>query len=132
MNWNLLSNLFIGLFLLAPGAILIIRFLKGRRFPWWIAIVLSLVAGWGCVVGAALSAKEDQTAQMQAYEARGEDVPDDLMEAWANDASSVFAVMFGWAFALPILCAWLIAYAIAHGIRSTTRKRESAQLPSPS
>tara|TARA_R110002096_G_scaffold175635_9_gene351479 strand:- start:306 stop:506 length:201 start_codon:yes stop_codon:yes gene_type:complete len=50
----------------------------------------------------------------------------------ASDASSVFSLLFGWAFTLPILGGWLIVYAIASGVRVMMKKRVLAASTSSS
>ena len=125
MNWNLIGNLFVALLFFGPGLLLLVRFLKGKRFPWWLAIGLSVLLVWGSTFGASISTTKDLTAQIESYEARGLAPPEELLEDWASDAHGVFALLLGWAFSIPVLAFWLLVYGIAHGIRGWIRKRRS-------
>ncbi|MFT4689975.1 MAG: hypothetical protein ACJASX_002164 [Limisphaerales bacterium] len=122
MKWNLLGNFFATVFFVGPGILLSIRFFKGPRFPWWLAVVLSLLIGWGCLIGASVCTTKDLTSQMQAFENRGEPVPDQLMEDWASDAPGAFAVVLGWAFSVFFLGLWSVVYALAHLLRKAVRR----------
>jgi hypothetical protein len=116
-GWNVLGNLFTLVLFIGPGTLLLARFLKGSRFPWWIVMGLALSLGWISTIGTSYCTTNELSAQINEYESRSEPIPDELMEDWASDAHVVFALFFGWAFAGIVLCPWLIIYAIAHGIR---------------
>tara|TARA_R110000850_G_scaffold108742_3_gene221245 strand:+ start:761 stop:1147 length:387 start_codon:yes stop_codon:yes gene_type:complete len=122
MIWKFLGTLLAVILLVGPGALLLIRFFRGRRFPWWILILLSIVIGWGVMIGASLCTTKDLAIQMEAYESRGDPVPDELMDDWASDAHGAFAVVLGWAVSAFILGLWLIVYGIAHLIRKALVK----------
>lgn len=125
MTWQLIGQLLLCLILLGPGLLLLVRFLKGRRFPWWQVIGGTILLVWVCVFGSSISTSKDLTAQIQSYEARGLAPPDELLEERASDAHGVFALFLGWAFAIPLLAFWLILYAIAHGIRRLVQWRRN-------
>lgn len=48
-----------------------------------------------------------------AYQAQGLQAPKDLLETWAADgAKKVFALLFGWLYALLYCLPWLLLYGM--------------------
>lgn len=125
MWWGVLKDVFLWGLLLGPGVLLGWRFFGRRRIGWPWVLALSLLLGWASVVALAWSHREELTWAIESFEARGEDVSDNLMTAWASDASSVFAVYFGWVPVLPVLGAWLIVFALARGVRGWAKMRKA-------
>lgn len=127
-GWNILGNLFAIVLFIGPGTLLLARFLKGTRFPWWIVIGMALTLGWASTIGASYCTTNELSVQMNEYESHNEPIPDDLMEDWASDAHTVFALFFGWAFAGVVLIPWLIIYAIAQGVRKLLRRTRTIEV----
>lgn len=122
MNWHLLANLFaFGLFT-QPAVWLALRFFRPARMRWWMVVLCSLLLGWVCATGASISSNKEMAAQIAAFEARDEPVPEELMREWSGDAPVVFAVMFGWAFAGVVFVIWLVPYGLAHAMRLAVGK----------
>lgn len=83
-------------FLLLPTALLTLRWRK--RLPWWALVLITLTAGWALAFGAAITVERP---------------------AETSGAPELFAMMFGWTYALVWLLPHLALYgAIRWGVRS--------------
>jgi hypothetical protein len=89
---------------------------------------MALTLGWASTIGASYCTTNELSVQMNEYESHNEPIPDDLMEDWASDAHTVFALFFGWAFAGIVLFPWLIIYAIAQGVRKLLRRTRTIEV----
>jgi hypothetical protein len=72
--------------------------------PWWAAFTVVVVLGWPlALVIAVLNETPDQ------------------------GAPKVFALFFGWAFALAWFCQWLLVYGVIQLVRLLYTKRKAQQ-----
>lgn len=84
-------------FLLLPIVLLILRWIRAKWMPWWAVALITLTVGWGLAFGAAITA----------------DRPTEK-----SGAPELFALMFGWLYALLWLLPHLALYgAIRWGLR---------------
>lgn len=98
-----LSTLVMILFGLLPPALLSLRMFPRRRLPWWAVVTIMVVTGWGLVLGAAMLAESPE----------------------GGSAAMVFALFFGWAYALVWFAPWLGLYGLVALVRR--RFRQSAK-----
>ncbi|MCB1063503.1 MAG: hypothetical protein KDN20_11355 [Verrucomicrobiae bacterium] len=124
MTQQILSSLLQAIFLSLPPILLALRFWK--KSPSWWLIGLSLpVISWICINGMVWLHNADITRQMNELEAAGEPIPEDLMEAFANDGGrNVFALFFGWLYVVPFFLGWMIPFGIGQAIRKSRQKKQ--------
>ncbi|MDG1892989.1 MAG: hypothetical protein P8L18_16925 [Verrucomicrobiota bacterium] len=120
--WNFMGSLFVATLLTVPGALLLARFVGKPRIPWWLIVFLSVLMGWGSTIGASFCKTKALSTEIKAYEARGEQIPEALLETWASDAHAMGALFLGWALASCILCPWILLYGLTQGLRNAYRK----------
>ncbi|MEI6785900.1 MAG: hypothetical protein WCQ21_33865 [Verrucomicrobiota bacterium] len=97
-------------FLLLPFAVLLLRAFRPKVMPWWLAFLAVAALGWLLVNGTVYFSFEHLGDLMHSY---GDKPPDDLVERWANDgAKRVFALFFGWVYALAWFVPPLLIYAV--------------------
>jgi hypothetical protein len=84
-----LSLFFFGLFLCLPFLVLLVRAARPRRMPWWATLAIPIIVGWVLVLGAAMAGETPE-----------------------GGAAKVFALFFGWAYALAWFLPWLIVYGV--------------------
>ena len=106
---NALSFTCIGAFLLLPVIVLWVRATRPKRMPWWAVFAVVVVLGWPLALAiAALNETPDQ------------------------GASKVFALFFGWAFALAWFLQWLLVYGVIQLVRRlVAAKRKAHQVAPP-
>ena len=121
---GILSITCLVLFLATAPALLIVRFARPARMPWWLIGILAALLGWVLSNLAVyfyyehLHALSDQA---------GGGAPQELIDEWQNDgAKRVFAFMFGWLYGLICLAPWLVAYGVLQAVRKVASNRRRA------
>lgn len=113
------------------------RLLLGMSFvgpPWMPWLLLppppAMLVGWPAIAVAVFLHFE---AIGDALRFRGDTPPPPLLEAWAADGGKrVFALFFGWLYALVYLVPWLLMDAAANSLRHCINAvRFRGALPSP-
>ena len=109
----------LGLFLLLPPTVLLARATWGRQIQGWL--------GWvSCLLGIAVFGWVLVNITVHFYyfhlddliETYGSHPPKELVKEWTADgAKKVFALLFGWLYALVYFSPWLIIYMIVQGLR---------------
>ncbi len=100
---------FVG-FLVLPFAVLLLRAFRPKRMPWLLAFLAVAVLGWLFVNGAVYFKFEYLGDLMHSY---GNNPPEDLVKLWSNDgAQRVFALLFGWVYALVWFAPPLLIYKL--------------------
>lgn len=95
-------------FLGMPAALLMLRWARPRWMPWWAVTLVTLTAGWALVFGAAVLVERPPES---------------------SGAPEVFALMFGWLYAIVWLAPHLVLYgAVRWGLR---RFGPGAPVPQP-
>ena len=97
---TVLNVVCVGGFLLLPLAVLGLRAVQPKRLPWWAAFLIVVTLGWPLVLGAAI-----------------------LNETPDHGAARVFALFFGWAYALAWFIPWLLVYGVLQLFRRLYAKR---------
>lgn len=77
-------------FLLLPTILLTLRWIRAKWMPWWAVALITLTVGWALAFGAATTA--DRPAEQ-------------------SGAPELFALMFGWLYALL----WLLPHLTLYG-----------------
>lgn len=114
-------------FLTLPIPLLAFRQL--RHIPWWVVFLSMAVLGW-LFVNAGVRFYYDYLGDLVA--AYGDKPPLDLLDRWSADgAKLVFALFFGWLYALIYLLPWLVIYGAAHGIHGLFTKHRLAAAQPP-
>lgn len=90
----------LGSFIFLPMVLLSIRALQPSRMPWWFVVFIMLVVGWLLVLGASVVAE----------------MPD-------RGASKVFALFFGWIYAILYFLPWLCIYGLVQRVRMWCNRR---------
>lgn len=105
-------------FLLLPPVLLLARLRRPERAPWGLLAVLLLAGGWALVNGSVYF----------HYEALGDSLArqaspsQELLDRWAADgAKRVFALFFGWLYALVYSIPFLGVYALVARRRRAVR-----------
>ncbi len=81
-------------FLLLPIIVLSFRAIRPKRMPWWAVFPIVIVLGWLLVLVTAM-----------------------LNETPDGGAPKVFALFFGWAYALVWFVPWLLVYGVIQLVR---------------
>ncbi len=97
---NVLSLISLVRFAALPLAVLGLRAARPRQMPWWAVFSIVIGLGWMLVL---VSAMVNETTE--------------------GGAGHVFALFFGWAFALVWLAPWLFAYALFQLVRDRAGRR---------
>ena len=95
-----LSFICLGVFALLPAIVLGLRTFRPKRMPWWAAFAIVIGLGWVLVLVTAM-----------------------LNETPDGGAPKVFALFFGWAYALVWFVPWLPVYGVIQLVR---RQREKS------
>lgn len=117
-------------FLTLPIPLLAFRLF--HHIPWWVVFLSMAVLGWLFVNAGVLFFYDYLGDLLATY---GDNPPQDLLDRWSADgAKFVFALFFGWLFALIYLLPWLVLYRAAHGIHGLFTKPQlvAAQPSAPS
>lgn len=97
---HVLALLCIAGFAVLPLAVLGLRAAHSKHMPWWAVFSITLVFGWAlALIGAMLS------------------------EGPETGAGHVFALFFGWAYALVWFVPWFLAYAVIQFFRRRADQR---------
>ncbi len=97
---EMVTALCLGSFVFLPMVLLSIRALQPSRMPWWVVVFMMLVVGWLLVFGASVVAE----------------MPD-------RGASKVFALFFGWIYAILYFLPWLCIYGLVQRVRMWCNRR---------
>ena len=115
---ELLHLLCLGLFLVLPPTLLVIKFKKNKP-AWWIVLTTILILGWLFVLGSFVFYQE----YVGDLIAQGKELPD----GWDSDgASGVAALFFGWLTSLIYTLPWLVMYGFIAVIRRWLQKPSTA------
>lgn len=107
---NILSLVCLGGFLLLRFAVLLLRAFRRKFMPWWLAFLAVAALGWLLINGAVYFSFAHLGGLIHSY---GDNPPADLVEDWANDgAKRVFALFFGWVYALVSFVPLLLIYGL--------------------
>jgi len=116
---GMLHQLCLGLFLVLPPTLLVIK-LQKKKPAWWIVLTMIMGLGWLFVSGSFVFYQEhigDLIAQKQ-----------ELPVGWDSDgAAGVAALFLGWLISLIYTLPWLVVYVFIVGIR---RWCQNPQAPS--
>jgi hypothetical protein len=114
------------LFLAVSPLLVAVRFMKPKRMPWWLLVILAAVLGWLFSNSAVYFYYENLSDRLAA--AGGVNgAPQDLIDRWQSDgAKRVFAYLFGWLYGLVYLVPWLVIYFLGVTARKATAKRSAA------
>ncbi len=121
MNHLLLYHLFqYAFFLLAP-VLLLIKWNK-PQVSWWLIIAMAIFAAWALLLGKVIFYYDALYDEITWYQTQGLQAPVQLLDTWAADgAKKVFALIFGWFFALIYLLPWLIVYGLLAYFRQKSK-----------
>jgi len=107
---NILSLVCLGGFLLLPFAVLLLRAFRRKFMPWWLAFLAVAALGWLLVNGTVYFSFAHLGGLIHSY---GDNPPADLVADWADDgAKRVFALFFGWGYALVSFVPLLLIYRL--------------------
>ena len=107
----------LGGFLLLPFAVLLLRAFRRKFMPWWLAFLAVAALGWLLVNGTVHFSFAHLGDLIHSY---GDNPPNELVERWANDgAKRVFALFFGWVYALV----WFVPLLLVYGLIQLFRRR---------
>jgi hypothetical protein len=95
-------------FLGLPAVLLMLRWARPRWMPWWAVGLVTLTAGWALVFGAAVTFERPPES---------------------SGAPEVFALMFGWLYAVAWLLPHLALYGAIRGGLRILRPAASATEP---
>ena len=76
-------------FAVLPLVVLGLRATRPKRMPWWLGCLLVVLLGWALILATAM-----------------------LRETPESGAGKVFALFFGWAYALVWFTPWLLVYGV--------------------
>ena len=120
MNWAI-ANICLAASLLPAPCLLALRFFFPRRFSWAIVVTSAVGIGWALLILAAHFTKLGWE-RCEHLGAAGEHAVGCFVDGRADRSFGL-----GWIAAAVYLAFWLVAYFIAHRIR--TRSRTSTQSP---
>jgi hypothetical protein len=103
---DILAAICLGSFIFLPMVLLVVRAVQPSRMPWWVVIFIMLMVGWMLVFGASVVAE----------------MPD-------HGASKVFALFFGWVYAIGYFLPWLCIYGFVQRVRMWCLSRVYPQTP---
>lgn len=89
-------------FAVLPLAVLGLRAARPKRMPWWAVFSITCGLGWALALVSAM-----------------------LREGPETGAGHVFALFFGWAYALVWFAPWLLAYAVIQSLRRRLADRQA-------
>ncbi|MFV0427527.1 MAG: hypothetical protein ACK5KU_10915 [Beutenbergiaceae bacterium] len=133
MNY-VLQSVCLGLFFLTPAAVLIVRFLKPSRMPWWAVVLIIALGGWIFVNGYVYF-RFEHLADLVAQ--HGDNAPEDLVEdLYADGAQRVMTFLLGGLYSLIYSIPFLVLYGVATFIRNWLRPPQNGtaapeQMPAP-
>ena len=126
MTNQFLSNMATFVFFAVTPLLLGIRFVRPKWMPWLLLLALALIISWGVLFASNdfhFAALKDEINQ---YESRGENPPEELRERWASDASRVGVLFLGWLFGVVYFLPWLGVYALACVVRRRLSAKPAA------
>jgi hypothetical protein len=90
----------------------------------WLIYTIIIIVGWASALGTVVFYFQYLGDLLGQYQ----HPPQELLDRWANDgAKKVFALMFGWIYALLYSLPWLLLYFVAAKLRSMKNKSIGAQ-----
>ena len=101
---EMVTAICLGSFIFLPMVLLVSRALQPSRMPWWVVVFIMLVVGWLLVLGASVVSE----------------MPD-------RGASKVFALFFGWIYAVLYFLPWLCIYGLVQRVRMWYERRIDPQ-----
>ena len=114
-----LAYLGLALFVALPPAVLVARYRHGQSIPWWTVVLIIAVGGWLLVNFANYFYGEYVCEPVRGVR----NPPDEALARCANDgARNVFALFFGWLYALLHSIPFFLVFALAAWAR---RRRAS-------
>jgi hypothetical protein len=99
---NVVALICIAGFAVLPLAVLGLRAAWPKRMPWWAVFSITVGLGWALALVGAM-----------------------LREGPETGAGHVFALLFGWAFALIWFAPWLLVYAVIQFFRRRHASRNA-------
>jgi hypothetical protein len=105
---NILSIFCLCIFLITPPLLLGLKLLGQKKIPWWLALLIISLVGW-LSVNAAVYFGFEYLAKLLTESPHNSVLAE---KAQDDGAAQVFALLFGWLYALIYSIPWLIIFVL--------------------